>query len=379
MVKLEKIDFSFKFFSLGLILVGIAIAVMLQLSQVFAVKEFGISYTEIGLLGVLRSLPYIVSAFIVGFLLTHVNKKYAFSLSAILIALSNTMIALANDMSLVYISQFVMSLGISFYWPVAQSILVDISSGENRLRDYGRYSASWGAGFLTGSIVGGIAGEYLGLRNMFILSAILSLLALPFILKLVTQKGGDTIPHFSFKYFTKLASPYTITLLIISVFASVIVMIPAYAWRIGIMIINIGLMFIPMWILRIIASVYLSLKPPKRVKFTIVLISSLISSSLLLNALIPTYTSLIILFTAVGVSISYFYAVMFYIISKTASKYPEIAIGGFESTIGIGFLLGPSFSGVMADIFGMQTTFIALAMISISAGLIGILSFRRKI
>ena len=371
-------SFSFRNFSLGLILVGIAIAVVLQLSQVFAVKEFEISYTEIGILGVLRSLPYIVSALIVGFLLVRVNKKYAFLLSAIFIAVSNMLIALANDMLLVYLSQFIMSLGISFYWPVAQSILVDVSAGEDRLKDYGKYSASWGAGFLTGSLVGGVAGEYLGLRNMFILSAILSLSSVLFILRINTRKGGGSLSGFSLRYFTELTPSYIVTLLIISVFATVIVMIPAYAWRIGVLIISIGLMFIPMWILRITASIYLSMKPPRRISLTIMLIASLIAFSLFLNAFIPTYLSLVILFTAVGVSISYFYAVMFYIISKTAKERPEVAIGGFESTIGMGFLLGPSFSGVVADILGIRIMFILLAFISIVAGIIGVSSFRGR-
>ena len=369
-------EFAFTHFSLGLIMVGLSISAMMTMAQVLAVQDFNASYTEQGIIGALRAIPYVISAVIVGYFLSYVNKKTALALSPVLVALSSVLIAFSRNMLDVYISQVVFSLGLAFYWPVAESILADVFQGPDRLRFYGKYSASWNGGFLLGTIFGGVVGEALGLRNMFLLSAILSTLAIPPILRLNTKASTERVDSVSMGYFKSLTPAYVITLPVIAVFAAVLTLVPGYASNIGLLVFEIGAMAIPMWLLRISASLYLAARPPKRVNMALAGIGVSMFSVLVVNTLVQSYLSLVTLLTVVGIAISYFYAVMFYIISERARVRTELAIGGYESIIGMGFFVGPPAAGVIADLLGVGNLFTFLAALSLVAAVMGALIYR---
>ena len=99
-------------------------------------------------------------------------------------------------------------------------------------------------------------------------------------------------------------------------------------------------------------------------------------SVLVVNTLVQTYISLVTLLTVVGIAISYFYAVMFYIISESARVRTELAIGGYESIIGMGFFVGPPAAGVVADMLGVGALFTSLAAVSLAAAVMGALIYR---
>jgi len=370
-----KYRFAFREFSIGLILIGVGISSMLLMAQILAVQEFNATYTEQGIIGAIRAIPYVISAVIVGYFLSYVNKKYALALSSIIVALSSVMTALSDSMTSLYISQLVFSLGVAFYWPVAESILAHEFQEEERLKAYGKYSASWNGGFLAGAIFSGVVGEMLGLRTMFILSALVSLLALIPILRLNTEKSTH-VPKISIQYFAPLTPAYLITLPIIAIFGAVLTIVPGYAWNIGLVVLQIGVMAVPMWTLRVGASLYLAFNPPKRINLTLVLIGLSITSSLGINIFLQNYLTLMLLLTVVGIAISYFYAVMFYIISTVAKTRTEFAIGGYESVIGMGFFIGPPLSGLLADVAGVPFMFAALALVGLAAAAIGSTTYR---
>ena len=368
--------FSFSLFALGLVIVGLSISTMMSMAQVLAVQEFHASYIEQGIIGSLRSIPYVISAVIVGYFLSYVNKRTALSLSSILVAASSIYIAVSSNMLEIYLSQIIFSMGLAFYWPVAESILAEVYKGHNRLRAYGKYSASWNGGFLLGAIFSGVVGEITGLRTMFILAAVISIIAVFPILKINTKKSKSTVAAVKIGYFKALIPAYLITLPIIAVFGAILTLIPGYAWNMGLVILEIGVMAVPMWILRIAASLYLAVRPPKRINIALALIGLAMSSVLFINIVIQNYVSIVLLLTVVGIAISYFYAVMFYIISAKAKVRTELAIGGYESIIGMGFFIGPPTAGFIADYLGVPSLFLFLSSISLGAALTGALIYR---
>jgi len=368
--------FAFPLFATGLVIVGLSISAMISMAQVLAVQEFNASYTEQGVIGALRSIPYVISAVVVGYFLSYVNKRTALSLSSILVAASSIYIAASSSMLDIYISQLIFSLGLAFYWPVAESILADVFKDSDKLKAYGKYSASWNGGFLLGAIFSGVVGEVTGLRTMFTLAALISLLAVFPILKINMNKSTLAASSVKMSYFKALTPAYVITLPVIAVFGAILTLIPGYAWRIGFVILEIGIIMVPMWVLRIIASLYLALRPPKRVNIVLALIGLSMASALLTNTLVQNYISVVLLLSVVGIAISYFYAVMFYIISSKAKVRTELAIGGYESVIGMGFFLGPPAAGLVADYLGVTALFIFLALVSLVAAATGALIYR---
>ncbi len=363
-------DFSFIRFGSGLALVGLSIAAMMWMSQVLATNEFNASYTDLGIMGALRSILYIVLPFLIGYILHKINKKYALTLSAVFMSLSSLTLAFSTDLLGVFLSQVIFSAALVFYWPVAEALLADVFKPEERLRAFGKYSAAWSLGFMLGAIFGGVVGQLIGLRSMFMLSAIISATAIPALLGLKVRGYSNAKPKaIGMSFFTALIPAYALTLPFTSTLASVLAIVPGYAANIGFVELEIGLMSVPMWFFRVVASIYLAMRPPKNMFHVLLLVGFMMGGPLILNAFIPSYPTMILLLILVGTSASIFYAVIFYIVSAVASERPEVAIGGFESMIGIGFFVGPPISGALADMLGISNLFLLLAAASLAAGM----------
>ncbi|MDJ0270583.1 MAG: MFS transporter [Aigarchaeota archaeon] len=363
-------NFPFIRFGSGLALVGLSIAAMMWMSQVLATNEFNASYTDLGIMGALRSILYIVLPFLIGYILHRVNKKYALTLSAVFMSLSSLTLAFSKDLLGVFLSQVVFGAALVFYWPVAEALLADVFKPEERLRAFGKYSAACSLGFMLGAIFGGVVGQLIGLRSMFMLSAIISAAAIPPLLGLKVSGYSNTKPKaISISFFTALIPAYVLTLPFTATLASVLALVPGYAANIGFVELEIGLMSVPMWFFRVVASIYLAMRPPKNMFHVLLLVGFMMGGPLILNAFIPGYPTMILLLILVGTSASIFYAVIFYIVSAVASERPEVAIGGFESMIGIGFFVGPPISGALADMLGISNLFLLLAAASLAAGM----------
>jgi len=59
---------------------------------------------------------------------------------------------------------------------VANAYIADVSSTENKARNFGLVGAAFGLGFILGPVIGGVFGEYFGFRAPFFVAAGLALL-----------------------------------------------------------------------------------------------------------------------------------------------------------------------------------------------------------
>ncbi|MBL4703218.1 MAG: TCR/Tet family MFS transporter [Flavobacteriales bacterium] len=82
--------------------------------------------------------------------------------------------AFAPSIALLFIGRLLAGVTGASY-TVATAYIADISTKENKAKNFGLIGAAFGLGFIIGPILGGIAGEYIGLRAPFLIAAGLTL------------------------------------------------------------------------------------------------------------------------------------------------------------------------------------------------------------
>lgn len=68
-------------------------------------------------------------------------------------------------------------LGLAFFWPSAEILVLDNAPREKRVKEMGLYSVSWGSAFLIGPLLGGLIIQNFGFFNLFLFSSVLIMLA----------------------------------------------------------------------------------------------------------------------------------------------------------------------------------------------------------
>lgn len=94
--------------------------------------------------------------------------------------------ALAPTLMLLFIGRFIAGITGASH-TVASAYIADISTKENKAKNFGMIGAAFGLGFIIGPVIGGLAGEYLGVRAPFWIAAALSIANFLFGLFLVPE------------------------------------------------------------------------------------------------------------------------------------------------------------------------------------------------
>jgi len=368
------------FLSLGIgwVALSATIASSMTMSPV-AAAQLEATYTDLGLIGAARALPYIFLPLALGFLLHRLNKSRLLAASAVLAAISSLTIAFADSVALIVLSQGLLGLAMVAFWPVSEVLVSDWYSGPDRIRAYAKFSTALSLGFLLGSLYGGALTDAFGLRIMFIFSAAVSTSAIPFVLRLRTPPPTVVVePRLSLRLAATLLPAYAAILPFCAILASILSIFPGHAWRLGLSEISIGLLLTLFYLFRLLSSVYLIFRPTARIVRAILLTGLLYSGPLALMAAWPGLPVMALMVVIVGLSTNIFFAVSFLMVAGLAGGNRGVGIGAYESIIGLGFFIGPPISGWLADLLGTQPLYLVLATASLASGL-GPVVMRRAI
>ncbi|MEM1944538.1 MAG: MFS transporter [Nitrososphaerota archaeon] len=356
---------------------GLSISALIQMSPVLA-AQLGASYTEIGLaMGAARLTPYVVLSPMTGLILRRVGGDQVLALSAAFTVGSHILLSMSKDLSLITLAQVTSGLSMAFYYPVAEIILAANYHGSERMRAFSKFGAASAIGFLAGSILSGLIAQYLGLARMFMVLGVSVGLTIPYMLRTgLRAKFSFNSERNLASLFKSLIPAFSVTLPFYMIFGIAQVIIPGYAALTGISELEIGVLFLGMWVTRILASIIMAKRAAGNIGRYFIASGSALAALLSTTALSPGLPSLTALLMVMGAVISVIYILTLYLTSARAEGNQTVAIGAYETIIGVAFLTGIPIAGLAADMLGVPTLFLGMALLSLASGFAGYISRR---
>ncbi len=331
-------------------------------------QELGASYTLIGVMGGIRSTPYAVLPILTGLIINRRDMRKLYLFSSILSSIGFIILSVSQSYIEIGLANFLLGISMVFYWPVAESIIAEFFPEDTRWKIYSNFSASWSTAYFIGPLLGGALAELTSLRILFAISGIVCAVAIPFIylmgeLRLKNNVEVEIID----RRFLHVWPVYVIVLLFTIGMAFIILLAPSWLYESGWDNFEVGVVFTVFGVMRTLAYVLASrlqkIDEAKTMTLTITL-QSIVTFLLF-------YTSPEVVFPVLAVAGlingAYFVA-SFSIISKSVeSGYRSMSIGFLESIIGIAFIIGPTFIGLLLDNLGSLAAFTITSIVIASA------------
>jgi len=359
-------------FSLG---VGIVTPIIPLLAQ-----SLGASYTEVGLVGTSYSIIFIMFAALSGKLSDRVGRRVLILISAVLNALAAVLYLVARDVNEIILIRTLEGLSWAAFWPSVEALTTEIASASASGRAMGLSSASYGAGFAFGSLLGGSIASTIGYRNTFyfyLLPSMIAALTISIWFKDVrvvyVSKGDRHVTSQSnelkmnlwesrpFLLSNAIAASYTFVL------GTLLTLFSVYAKGLGVEVFWIGVLFTLFWIGRIVSSMSAG-RLSDRVGRRSILIPALIGCAIasLLAAISLGIELLSISMVIMGISIGAVFPVAVALISDNVhTQQRGVAMGLFETSCGIGMMTAATVGGIVADQFNPRYPYVLCALISI--------------
>jgi MFS family permease len=355
---------------------SLGLALYAYFIPIFA-QQFGATFLDLGYIGAATALTYAVAPIFVGRLADRVDRSRLY-VAAILINLAATvMLAFSTSVTQIILVRVLGGLGLAFFWPITEILVLQLTPRERRVRELGLYSVSWGSAFLIGPLLGGFVIQRLGFFNLFVLSSALIIAGLPeaglriFHNHDQKEQLGSTTGQWI--VVRRLLPWYVMVACYGMVFSIVTTIFPGYANSLGISALLVGVLFTAFGIARLVG--YASSEHYFRFgeRKALLLASLLIGLGSGIIELLPGFNTFLIALTILGGCFAVFYPLSIGLISR---HFPDsqtgTAVGSYESIYGIGAAVGPVIAGTLATLSEVRlsfisVTFFAIIMVAISA------------
>lgn len=170
----KALAFIFSTVLIDVIGIAIIIPIIPELLEELTGKEVSETAGIGGLLLATYALMQFLFSPILGELSDHFGRRPILLISLLGLGIDYIFHAIAPTIMWLFIGRFIAGIfGASF--SVATAYIADISTKENKAKNFGLIGVAFGVGFMIGPVIGGIAGTY-GTRIPFYIAATLSLL-----------------------------------------------------------------------------------------------------------------------------------------------------------------------------------------------------------
>jgi MFS family permease len=315
----------------------------------------------IGLIGTGGGITYAVMTRIFGSILERFSRKKLFFVAELVQAFSMLIcFASENPYELIF-ARFVLAGGCALFWPLIESCIADLSEPSRLGRDLMRFNVSWSLAAIVGPQLGGFLITWFFTKAPFLLS----LVVLSFVSTLLLLPGIDAHVNGSSKM-SKLInnhklvpkkesskfSPLTYVFLFGFNTAILSGIFPAYATQLGVSADLIGFMFLLSSLTQTLMFFSADKLQPKVGEQVILLTSAfLFFGSLTTIGMSPLEISFFWGFALFGIAQGMAYSMaMLLILKENGSRRRAAAL--FESTLGVGFTIGPLAGGVLYQLGG---------------------------
>jgi MFS family permease len=247
-------------------------------------------------------------------------------------------------------------------------MVLDFTEREERVKEMGRYSVSWGSAFLIGPFIGGLIIQNFGFFTLFVTSCVLSagslLGAIGLIYGGILEAHIDNVPEVKelFHGVRRLLPWFGLLVCYGLIFSVVTTILPGYANAIGINAVLVGVLFTGFGLARVVS--YTGSERYRRFgeRRALGLASFLLALGCILIVLLPSFPIFLIAVPLMGGCVAIVFPLSIGLISR---HFPESELGGavglYESTYGVGTAIGPVLAGVLATVLDVRLSFLGAA------------------
>ncbi len=331
-------------------------------------QQLGASYFDLGIIGSAWALPYVFLPISIGLLSQKINRRWIFFTGIGSTAMTAALFPLAQNVSHLIAIRIFGGVAYALMWPTVEAMISDITTNEVRVKAMGRYSFSWGIGFLIGPAVGGLILERSGFNALFLISLITGLFATAIAVHcLKIPVVGREIENSQINFSKRtLASIYLAIASYSLALGTVFSLFPAYASIKGITSFEIGILFAVLGLVRV--AIFLQSEAISRVGEKQAILIALLVQALILPLLphLQSFPVLLIGMAFFGLALGILSPISISAVSKMIPREKiGIAIGAVEASFGTGWTLGPLIGGIAAQNLGEESPYIIAGLISL--------------
>jgi len=365
------------------LIIGISYGLHGPILPIFAKNIIGASYSELGFIGLANFIPYMFIPIFVGILLDKFNNGYLLAIGTAINSTSIYLLSIAQSVPEIMGFRVMTGIAHAFFWPPCQAIISNESNEQTRVRNISWFTMFFVMGFMIGPLLGTVFLEGLDItyRILFQITSFILASAIIFALLISRRSSTDHHERFSFSSIKEMKKfPEVIILLIFctSSFGIILSIYPAFLNDSGMSDTDILLLYFAFGISRVI-SLALASKFSKKTSQTLIAATIAISIGLAISAASDSIIMFAVALMLMGFGFSIFFPLTLEIIlSRTSKAISGKIIGAYETVFGIGWAIGPTLGGPIAQSFGNQSPYFVFFIIGIVVTVLAV-KYRKKL
>jgi DHA1 family multidrug resistance protein-like MFS transporter len=335
---------------------------------IFAMS-FSATFLDLGLIGGASAFTYVMTPILVGYLADRFNRVWLYMLGILFNVFSAFILPFSRSVSDIILFRLLGGVGLGFFWPAAEVLVTDLAPVDKRVREMGLYSVATSSGYLVGPLVGGLVVQYIGFGPLFTISAALMALAVLPSLLLVTPRYKNekqvTTANFSTIRLTirKLIPWYLMIICYAIVFSVITSILPGSANTVGISPSMIGIIFAAFNFSRIIAFAACGWCTKFGERIPLLISSCVTALSIFAVAIIPSFLGFLVFLILIGGCFGLIFPITISLISRHFLRDNlGLAVGSYETFMGIGLTVGPIFVGIVATEWNISTALLVTSI-----------------
>jgi len=359
------------------LLIGVSYGMHGPILPVFAKNVIDASYAEIGLIGFANFIPYMFIPLFVGFLLHRFNSGYLLSVGVAINSASIFLLSIAQSVPEIMGFRIMTGIAHAFFWPPCESIISQESSGPQRVRNISWFTGFFVAGFMIGPLLGIIVLEDLesSYRFLFQIASYVLISAILFSMLVSRGRVRSKVDKFSFSSIKQMVKfPEVIMMLIYCTasFGMILTVFPAFLNDRSMSGNDILILFFIFGISRLVALA-LGEFFAKRTSVTLIGATFAIAFGLLIAFSADSLIEFAVSMLLMGFGFSIFFPLTLEIVlSKTKSEIHHTLIGAYETTFGIGWVIGPVAAGLISEFSEISAPYLVFFVLGLGIAAISI-------
>ncbi len=353
-------------------IVGFAYGMHSPIVPVFAREELSADFSQVGVIGMVNFLPYMLAPFFVGMMLDRTNKVFMLSGGIALNIFAIFMLSQANSVPETIALRGLAGIAHAMFWPSSEVLVSTNTTLEKRVKWISIFIAAWIAGFMTGPLLGKLILDFFDYRVLFQMSAAAISLAIVPALLLIRygkpvkgeqhQKQSTSLGDIKREFASKPVLSASILYYAVT-FGVTLAIYPAYMKDASISDQNIELLFFAFGAARF-AVLPLVQKIAHRGRAALAMAIIVTATGMAISFAFTSIESFAVALMLIGIGTSIFYPVTFNLVTKDAPvEKMGSRLGIFGALFGAGWTSGPIAVGISSDAFGPSSPYLAFFVI----------------
>ncbi len=365
------------------LIIGISYGLHGPILPIFVKNIIGATYSELGFIGLANFIPYMFIPIFVGILLDKFNNGYLLAIGTTINSVSVYLLSVAQSVPEIMGFRIITGIAHAFFWPPCQAIISNQSNEQTRVRNISWFTMFFVMGFMIGPLLGTVFLEGLDItyRILFQITAFILASSIIFALLISRRSIIDHHERFSLLSIKEMKKfPEVIILLIFctSSFGIILSIYPAFLNDSGMSDVDILLLYFVFGISRVVSLVLVS-KFSRKTSQTLIAATITISIGLVISAISDSIIMFAVALLLMGFGFSVFFPLTLEIIlSRTSKAISGKIIGAYETIFGIGWAIGPTLGGPIAQSFGNKSPYLVFFIIGIGVTILAI-KYRKKL